>query len=211
MKFPEVTKVGSQYYKAIWDDSLLKLSNFIGTHSSSHGDLSILKSDKFQSIYSIERTYLHEVFHAIDKIFNSVSFGEEEQMECVIDILANCIHMIFSDNPNLCMCNGCIDIPNNIKIGALIYDIEFIPGLDKSMIGNLSTYSNKFSTIKLDNDDGIPSSILENQFIGTLFSIIDDYFHPFRDIEDINTVISVFTSGLHQVLKDNPGICFCEN
>jgi hypothetical protein len=215
MKIPREIKIDSGYYPIQWDRNCFNQDDI---HGHTNRDIGLFKLACNPSIprHVIEQTFLHELIHLLDRsygvfrIFMKDNSSNNYEYERKVDVLATCIHMVFTEN-RICYCSGSLYMPKKVKIGGFTYEVD----LDKSLY-NETKYSsileNFFLKFRMDAGGEVPKEKIESGFLTCIFKAIDYYFHIFeyRSSDYGFTALEVFINGFYQVLKDNPELCFCE-
>jgi len=208
MKIPETIKIGNVVYKIIWNERLSETDQILGVSHPAYGILWVTHDSNVPVIRK-EETFIHEVVHLIDASYGVFGVFYEtlssDIIEEKVDALSTCIRMVFTES-NICFCKEKLEIPGTIKIGGIVYQIEFTPVLYKVRKKSVDI-SHLYTTIRLDNE--IPHNRRESLFLWSVVETINFHFHVFPE-EDGNPILEIFTNGLYQVLKDNPGLCFCK-
>lgn len=121
MNISNKIRVGSIYYDVELTDETLVLNNQQCLGIIDYDNTKIRIAKNIQSQQNQEKTFLHELVHAITREFK-IDFTEDE--EVIVDKLAYGLHQVIRDN-----------LPNTVSIG----DISMTDGI------NLDVLFEKFS------------------------------------------------------------------
>ena len=93
MKIPETLKVGGMTYIVnITDNVSYGSANVAGEIDYRQGRIMICPLSRER----MERTFFHEMLHAI---LDHLGYAEHDEQQ--LDALANALHMVFTDNPQI--------------------------------------------------------------------------------------------------------------
>lgn len=92
MKIPKTLKIGGRLYKVIYPYTFEGTTeHFYGLHDPTGQTIKLTKKDEFganRSKESIYHTFLHEVIHAIDNVYNGGRLTAWEKGEEAIDAIS---------------------------------------------------------------------------------------------------------------------------
>lgn len=98
MKIPNKLKIGGRIYKVFYPHKFKdSLAPHYGLHDAGGQTIKIAKKDEFgenRNKESIYHTFLHEVIHAIDNVYNGGRLSAWEKGEETIDSIAEGIMQI---------------------------------------------------------------------------------------------------------------------
>jgi hypothetical protein len=95
MKIPTEIRIAGHNYKVFFDDKYLAKEGLFGQCDFVSQKIRLAKHayKKARSKSDIERTFYHEIIHAIDGHYNSYALSEK-----VIDRLSNGLYQVLADN-----------------------------------------------------------------------------------------------------------------
>jgi len=101
MKIPDKLKVAGHYYKVFYDDKYLNKEGILGQCDFITQKIRVCKyfqpkkeyKRKLRAKSDIERTFYHEMVHAIDGSYNNYGLTEKE-----VDRLSTGLHQVMNDN-----------------------------------------------------------------------------------------------------------------
>ena len=92
MKIPKTIKIGGRLYKVIYPYTFEGATEpLYGLHDSAGQTIKLAKKDEFganRNKESIYHTFLHEVIHAIDNVYNGGRLNAWEKGEETVDSIA---------------------------------------------------------------------------------------------------------------------------
>lgn len=107
MKIPKSVKVGGRDYSILFPHTFTDSSRTLyGQHDPAGQTIKIAEKDEFGCVrhdQSVAHTFLHELLHAIDNVYNGGRVNGWEKGEETIDQLADGLMQVFADNDLECV------------------------------------------------------------------------------------------------------------
>lgn len=100
MKLPKTVRVGAHEYDVVYPHTFKEVDGYMGLHDGLIRQILIADKDfcgNKRKLTDIQKTFLHEVLHAVDTVYLKGRIGEEGDEEKIIDSLAEGLLQVLLD------------------------------------------------------------------------------------------------------------------
>jgi len=202
IKFPKTVRVGGLTYTIIFPYVFVDQPTYVGLHNGVSATIRI--ADTYQECKRenqvLLETYVHELLHAVDFVYNCDSVDEE-----AIAVFARTWLQVLQDNELFLYTKK---LPKKVKIGCFTYVVNFPYASIENPKTTVATTSNSRLVINIDGNDGAEDFNLEFIKIALLHGIMSAIscicFGNEEETQSVSNMKKVSVShGLYQVLTDN--------
>jgi len=200
MKFPDSLKIGGHIYKVEFPHAFEE-EDQTGVCDYMQGVIRVsdVYKHRKRAEQRIKSTLLHEVFHAIDHIYNSRMINNSKKSEKTIDSLECYWFQILADND--LYLEDDFKYPKKVRIGGYDYKVEYPYEFTEFQDKFFKLFVEELRILISDKDEhgNFNPSLCKEAFIDGIMRIIDGAYELGLD----NRSSCSLSEGLYQVLVDN--------